>query len=347
VSVATLEVLRFARPYLHVLDQTELPWAERWLHLSSLDELEEAIRSLRVRGAPLLGLCGAAGVALAAERDPGEANLRAAATRIGTVRPTAVELATGAAACLAATLAEPEAARAAAAWEFCAGALRRRQEEDLAIAANGAEVLPRGDVLTHCNTGTLATGGVGTALGVVRAAHAGGKLARCFVTETRPLLQGARLTTWELLRSGIPAVLLPDTAAAALVLSGNVAAVITGADRIAMNGDTANKVGTLGLALAAARAGVPFYIAAPTSTVDTACPSGEGIPIEFRAAEEVGGFRGQRWAPDGVGAWNPAFDVTPADLITGIITERGIATPPFRETLAALTAGMPSEGVHG
>lgn len=330
------DVIRFERPALRVLDQSRLPHEERWLEIRGLDVLEEAIRSLRVRGAPLLGLCGAAGVAIAAEADSSEAALRAAAERVGRVRPTAVELATGAAACRDAALAVPERERATAAWAFCAAYLRRRQAEDAALAAHGRDALPPGDVLTHCNTGTLATGGAGTALGVVRAAHAAGWLARCYVTETRPLLQGARLTAWELQRSGIPVVLLPDTAAAALVVSGKVAAVITGADRIAANGDTANKVGTLGLALAAARAGVPFYIAAPTSTFDPACASGEEIPIEVRAADEVGGFGGVRWAPAGIEAWNPAFDVTPADLIAGIITERGTARPPYRAALAAL-----------
>ncbi|GIW13948.1 MAG: methylthioribose-1-phosphate isomerase [Tepidiforma sp.] len=340
-------VIRFEPPTLHVLDQVGLPHEERWLALTRLDELEEAIRALRVRGAPLLGLCGAAGVAMAAGHDPGDDALRAAAERIAAVRPTAVELATGAGACLAAALAVPPGERAKTAWAFCREYFRRRQEEDRELAEVGAEMLPAGDVLTHCNTGTLATGGIGTALGVVRAAHARGKLGTCYVTETRPLLQGARLTAWELQRSGIPAMLLPDTAAASLVVSGRVASVVTGADRIAMNGDTANKVGTLGLALAAARGGVPFYIAAPTSTIDPKCKTGAGIPIEFRPETEVGGYGSVRWAPDGVPAWNPAFDVTPAELISGIVTERGVARAPYRESLARLfraTTGEPSDG---
>lgn len=341
-----LEVIRFEPPALRVLDQSRLPHEERWLDIRGLDQLEEAIRALRVRGAPLLGLCGAAGVALAAEADAAEAPLRAAAERIGSARPTAVELATGAAACRDAALAAPERERAAAAWAFCAAYLRRRQAEDGALARHGLSAVPPGDVLTHCNTGTLATGGAGTALGVVRAAHAAGRLERCYVTETRPLLQGARLTAWELLQSGIPAVLLPDTAAAALILSGRVAAVVTGADRIAANGDTANKVGTLGLALAAARAGVPFFIAAPTSTFDPACRSGEEIPIEFRDAGEVGGYGDARWAPAGVEAWNPAFDVTPADLITGIITERGVVRPPYPAAIAALLRELQLEAAQ-
>lgn len=347
MSLAALEVLRFERPVLQVLDQSLLPGKERWLAIRNLDELTEAIGSLRVRGAPLLGLCGAAGVALAAEVDAGEANLRMAAERVGAVRPTAVELASAAAACLRAVLAVPEMGRAAAAWDFCAGYLERRRAEDLALASNGVAVMPRGDVLTHCNTGSLATGGVGTALGVIRVAFEVGRIERCYVTETRPLLQGARLTTWELIRSGIPAVLLPDSAAAALLFSGAVAAVVTGADRIASNGDTANKVGTLGLALAAARAGVPFFVAAPTSTIDPGCASGGEIPIEFRAPDEVGGFGGQRWAPSGIAVWNPAFDVTPGELITGIITELGVVEPPYGERLAAFAERGRWEGVHG
>lgn len=341
-----LEVVRIEPPALWALDQTALPFEERWLAIGSVEELAEAIARLRVRGAPLLGLCGAAGVAIAAESDASEEALRAATERIARIRPTAVELATGATACLKAALAAPEEGRARAAWEFCRAYLAERQAADRAIARHGLEVVPSGDILTHCNTGTLATGGLGTALGIVRAAHAAGRLGTCYVTETRPLLQGARLTTWELQRAGIPAVLLPDTASAALLHSGRVSAVITGADRIARNGDTANKIGTLALALAAAHAGVAFFIAAPVSTIDAGCPDGAAIPIEFRSADEVGGFGGQRWAPDGVGAWNPAFDVTPGERITSIVTDRGVARPPYEETLGRLLRGWPMEE-HG
>jgi methylthioribose-1-phosphate isomerase len=195
---------------------------------------------------------------------------------------------------------------------------------------------PGAAVLTHCNTGALATGGIGTALGVIRVAWERGSLARCYATETRPLLQGARLTAWELRRLGIPATLVPDTAAASLIASGAVQAVITGADRIATNGDSANKVGTYGLAAVAARHAVPFYIAAPRTTIDPACPSGAAIPIEFRDGREVGGWGEVRWAPDGLEAYNPAFDVTPAGLITAIITEAGVARPPYSRSLADL-----------
>lgn len=330
--------LRAVPPALHVLDQTLLPHEETWRELRTVDALCEAVAALRVRGAPLLGLCGAAGVAIAAEeRGPGDATLRQATEQIASTRPTAVELLTGAEAALREALAVPEERRAERLWQFFAEYQERRVAEDRALSEHGAAWLESGaSVLTHCNTGTLATGGIGTALGVVRVAFEQGRLAHCYATETRPLLQGARLTAWELSRLGIPSSLLPDTAAAALIASGKVTAVITGADRIAMNGDSANKVGTYGLAAVAARHGVPFAIAAPRSTIDPECPSGDRIPIEYRAAEEVGGFGGHRWAPQGLGAFNPAFDVTPGELIACIITEAGIAQPPFGESLSAL-----------
>lgn len=330
--------LRATPPTLHVLDQTLLPHQETWLELRSVASLCEAISALRVRGAPLLGLCGAAGVALAAEeRGVDEPTLREATREIASTRPTAVELRTGAEAALRDALTVAPDERTARLWRFFAEYRERRVAEDRALSEHGAAWLnPGASVLTHCNTGTLATGGIGTALGVIRVAFEQGRLAHCYATETRPLLQGARLTAWELSRLGIPSSLLPDTAAAALIASGRVSAIITGADRIAMNGDSANKVGTYGLASVAARHGVPFAIAAPRSTIDPECASGDHIPIEYRPAGEVGAFDGQRWAPEGLGAFNPAFDVTPGDLIACIITEAGIARPPFGESLPAL-----------
>ncbi len=327
----------FAPPALRVLDQTRLPHEEHWLELTTVADVCEAVASLRVRGAPLLGIVGAAGVAVAAEsRGPSDEVLRTAAEQIAATRPTAVELSTGARGALGVALAVPPQARARVLWEYGREYLARRIAEDLRLGEAGAALLPEGAaVLTHCNTGALATGGIGSALGVVRVAWVKGCLSRCYATETRPLLQGARLTAWELKRAGIPATLLPDTAAAALIASGRVQAVVTGADRIAANGDAANKIGTYGLALAAARHQMPFYIAAPLTTLDPSCPSGAAIPIEFRAAEEVGGFAGQRWSPEGLEAFNPAFDVTPADLITAFITEAGVIRPPFEPAIAA------------
>jgi len=331
------------RPVIRLIDQTLLPHEERWRTISTVGELQEAIRALRVRGAPLLGIAGAAGMALAAETgDGGNASLARAAAAIGSTRPTAVELASGAAAALEAALEVADsAARLDCLWAFASRYIARRIEEDLRLARLGAELLPPGAaVLTHCNTGVLATGGIGTALGVIRVAWESGRLSHWYATETRPLLQGARLTAWELRQAGIPSSLLPDTAAASLIAAGNVHAVITGADRIAANGDTANKVGTYGLAAVAARHGVPFYIAAPTSTIDFACFVGASIPIEMRDPAEVGGFAEVRWSPAGVGAYNPAFDVTPAGLIAAIITEAGVAAAPYSVSLPGLR-GMP------
>ncbi len=334
--------VRLAIPAVEILDQTLLPRREVWLRLETVSAMREAIAELRVRGAPLLGICGAAGMALAGEeRGTGEGDLRAAAEELAATRPTAVELSWGVQAALEAALAGPDdpGARRGRLWRFAGAHMERRAREDLALGRHGAGLLtPGAGGLTHCNTGALATGGIGTALGVIRVAHREGRLGHCYATETRPLLQGARLTAWELARAGIPASLLPDTAAAALIASGRVQAVITGADRIAMNGDTANKIGTYGLAVVAALHGVPFYIAAPRTTIDPECGSGKQIPIEFRAAAEVGGFGNQRWSPEGLGAYNPAFDVTPGELISAIITEAGVARGPYGQSLPGLLA---------
>lgn len=292
-----------------------------------------------MRGAPLLGIVGAVAVAVAAESlgvKPEE--LRSIAERIGGVRPTAVELATGARSAVNAVEGLNTAGeRLDALWEHAEHYLQRRIAEDQALGEHGAALLPQGAaVLTHCNTGALATGGIGTALGVIQVAWNQGRLRRCFATETRPLLQGARLTAWELVRAGIPVTLLPDSAAAALIASGEVHAVMTGADRIAANGDSANKIGTYGIAAVAARHGVPFYIAAPRTTFDPGCASGAEIPIEFRNEREVGGFGSQRWSPEGIDAYNPAFDVTPAELIAAFITESGVVSPPYGEGIRSI-----------
>ncbi|MBI2766645.1 MAG: S-methyl-5-thioribose-1-phosphate isomerase [Chloroflexi bacterium] len=324
-----------------ILDQTLLPGEERRVLIADVPALCEAIRSLRVRGAPLLGIAGAAGMAIGAQtRGASDAALAAAAAELVATRPTAVDLGTMVARAVAAARAEgpDEGRRACALWDFAAAFAAERVEEDRTIGLAGAALLPDGGaVLTHCNTGALATGGIGTALGAIRTAWEQGRLTRCYATETRPLLQGARLTMWELQRLGIPATLLPDTAAASLIASGRVQAVMTGADRIAANGDTANKIGTYGLAAVAARHGVPFFVAAPWTTIDTGCPDGTGIPIEFRAADEVGGFGTSRWGPQGADAYNPAFDVTPAELIAAIATERGILRRPYGESIRAMS----------
>ena len=326
---------------VEALDQTLLPHEERRLRLRTVAAVAEAIRALRVRGAPLLGVTGACGMAIAGEeRGAGREALARAAAELKATRPTAADLG----AMIDEALAAAEAAgddgdaRRRALWAFAAEALARQRERDAALARHGRD-LPgvEGAVLTHCNTGALATGGEGTALAIVAAAWRAGRVDRCYATETRPLLQGARLTMWELKALGVPATLLPDAAAASLIASGRVGAVVTGADRIAANGDAANKVGTYALALAAARHGAPFYVAAPRSTFDAAAATGADIPIEFRDAAEVGGFGDRRWSPDGGDAWNPAFDVTPAALIAAIVTERGALRPPYGPAIAALT----------
>ncbi|MFN0094348.1 MAG: S-methyl-5-thioribose-1-phosphate isomerase [Dehalococcoidia bacterium] len=333
---------------IELLDQTELPSAEVYRQVGTVAELREAIQSLRVRGAPLLGVTAAAGMALAAETlGTTDAALRAACDEIAGARPTAVELQSMAHRALRAALAVAPDGRVAALWAFAQALAEAREAEDDALARHGAALFgPGTTILTHCNTGTLATGALGTALGVVAQVHADGNLARCFADETRPLLQGARLTMWELQRRGIPATLLPDGAAASLLATGQVTAVITGADRIAMNGDAANKVGTAGLAILAQHFGVPLYIAAPLTTFDPATPSGVAIPIEQRAASEVTGYRGLEWAPAGSHVYNPAFDVTGAGLITAFITERGLLRPPFGRSVAGtLGSASPILGV--
>jgi methylthioribose-1-phosphate isomerase len=309
---------------VRMIDQRRLPGELVYVDARTVDELCQAIRTMVVRGAPALGVAGAMGVALA--RATGEP-LPSAAGRIVATRPTAANLEWGVNQALAADDPISEARRLAA-----EDVARNR-----ALGAVGAPLLPDGArVLTHCNTGSLACAGYGTALGVVRAAHESGRAPRVWVDETRPMLQGSRLTAWELGRLGIPATLVADAAAGSLMAADRVDCVIVGADRVAANGDVANKVGTYSLAVLAAHHGVPFYVAAPTSTIDLSCPDGSAIPVERRAAEEVAELAGTRVAPAGTAVENPAFDVTPAELVTAIVTEDGIARPPYHETLAAL-----------
>ena len=321
---------------VRVLDQTMLPAEERYLDLASADDVAEAIRMLRVRGAPLIGIAAAMGVALEAAKagagDPGDSLVRArAAGRVlGATRPTAVNLQWA----ISRVLARGEAA--AAAGESVADALTAEADaiaaEDRAMCERigrlGAALLPDdATVCTICNAGALATGGMGTALAPVYVAHAAGRQPRVIVPETRPLLQGSRLTAWELGHAGVPCTIIADGMIASRLRRGDVSCVIVGADRIAANGDVANKIGTYGLALAARAHRVPFYVAAPTSTVDPATSDGSRIPIEERGADEILAWGGHRTGPAGAAVWNPAFDVTPAELITAIITDRGVHPP--------------------
>ena len=294
--------------------------------------MRDAITSLAVRGAPALGAAGAYGVASAARTLTRRSAVRAAAERLRAARPTAVNLAWGVDRALAAYDAGGADAALAEANRIAADDVAANR----ALGALGAALLPdRARVLTHCNAGGLACVGYGTALGVIRAASEAGKAPSVWVDETRPVLQGARLTTWELGRLGIPHTLVADTMAASLMARGEVDAVVVGADRIAANGDVANKVGTYPLAVLAAHHQVPLIVAAPWSTIDLATPSGAAIPIEERAADEVTTVAGHRIAPTGVEVLNPAFDVTPGRLVHAIVTERGVARRPYRRTLRA------------
>jgi methylthioribose-1-phosphate isomerase len=308
-----IEPLRFEDGALLVLDQRALPGEERWVRCDSPAQVADCIGTLAVRGAPAIGIAAAYGLVLASEEER-----PAAAELLRSTRPTAVNLAWA----IEQTLAAPDPL--ARARELHA----EQEAADRRLAELGAKRFEPGDrALTHCNAGALATAGYGTAGGVLRAAWESGRLAQVWVDETRPLLQGARLTTYELSRAGIPYRLVTDSSAGALMARGLVDRIVVGADRIAANGDVANKIGTYPLAVLAARHGVPFYVAAPLSTVDPGTPSGAAIPIEERDATEV--------AP-GLPALNMAFDVTPAELVTAIVTEAGVLEPPYEEAIAAV-----------
>ncbi|HZP56118.1 MAG TPA: S-methyl-5-thioribose-1-phosphate isomerase [Dehalococcoidia bacterium] len=320
---------------LRFIDQAALPHDLRITETRDWREVRAAIARLAVRGAPLIGIAGAYGVALAARAGD---DVPAAAEALASARPTAVNLRWAVERALAAW-------RAGGAPGAEAEALQVHDEQrqaDAAMGELGAALLPDpATVLTHCNAGALATGGIGTALGVVKTAHRQGKRVRALVDETRPLLQGARLTTWELAHEGVPHELIVDAAAAGLIARGEVDAVLVGADRIAANGDTANKVGTYALALAAQAHGAPFYVVAPLSTVDARTGDGAAIPVEQREPHEVLSFAGAHPAPEATQARNPAFDVTPAQLITAIVTERGVLRPPFAQAIAVALGPAP------
>ena len=322
---------------IEIIDQTRLPGELIVLELATVDDVVDAIYRLAVRGAPAIGACGALGLVVGLdERRPRESStartaLAELAAAIGSARPTAVNLqwAVDRVRDVASGGETPAEIRSLALTE----SLKIIQEDRDACTRIGelgrAELAGLSNIMTHCNTGRLATAGWGTALGVVYAKAAARERVSVLSSETRPLLQGARLTTWELLDAGIDVTLMPDGAAAAAMAQGKVDAVIVGADRIAANGDTANKVGTFSHAVNARHAGIPFYVAAPLSTFDTALETGEGIEIELRSSEELTTWRTEPTAPSDVPTWNPAFDVTPAELITAIITEVGVLRPPY------------------
>ncbi len=318
---ARIQPIEWRDGVLRILDQTRLPSELRYVETRDYRDVAAAIRTLALRGAPLIGIAAAYGVALAAHAG----SLDEGADALAAARPTAVNLRWAVERVRRATDPVAEARRIHVEQIAC----------DLRTGELGAALIPEGAaVLTHCNTGSLATGGIGSALGVIKTAHWQHKRISVLVDETRPLLQGARLTSWELRAEAIPHHVIVDGAAAGLIARGLVQAVVVGGDSIAANGDTANKVGTYGLALAARAHAVPFYVVAPASTIDLATPHGGAIEIEHRAEDEVLHAAGARIAPEGARALNPAFDVTPADLITSIITERGGLRPPYSASLA-------------
>ena len=342
-----VQAIEWAGEKLRLLDQTKLPVETTVFEADRYQDVIRAVKEMRVRGAPALGVVAAYGVAMAARDIPrGErgsflTRLKAAGREIESARPTAVNMTWAVRRLLDLAEAEPDAAAVPGRLLDEARTMQEEDEEvNRRIGRFGSEILPdAGAVLTHCNTGALATAGYGTALGVIRAAWEAGKRFHVFHTETRPFLQGARLTAWELVQLGIPSTLIVDSSAGVLLSQGEVSCVVVGADRIAANGDVANKVGTYTLAVLSRENGVPFYVAAPTSTVDLSLSSGEDIPIEERRAEEVTSFAGVRTAPEGIGVWNPSFDVTPHKYVGGIITEVGILTEPYTESLARSVTG--------
>ncbi len=333
---------------LCLIDQTLLPGRLDVLACTTVAQVAEAIRSLRVRGAPALGIAAAYAMALGAREvlsgqdeigsERALSRLRAIADQVRATRPTAVNIAWALERCLGEAKLELEHTGTAAGLpDFLLGVAQTIAAEDAAacaaIGTHGAALIADGDaLLTHCNAGALATGGIGTALAPIFTAHRAGKRLHVYVDETRPVLQGARLTAWELTRAGVPMTLITDNMAAHFLRTAGIRAIFVGADRIAANGDTANKIGTYGLAVLAAAHEVPFYVVAPTSTFDLALPDGSAIPIEERPAHEVTDVAGVRVAPEGVRVANPAFDVTPARHVTAFITERGVLRPPFAFT---------------
>jgi len=340
------ETLRFASGVLHVLDQRKLPELVEYFKARTHKDIEFAIADMVVRGAPAIGAVAAYGVYLAAQeykdlpKEQFLIRLREANKVLEASRPTAVNLMWAIQRMenlIAGIKIESVEGIAAALLQEAEAIAREDVETNKAMARHGNSLVPQNaTILTHCNTGALATVGWGTALGVIREAHFSGKNIKVYADETRPRLQGANLTAFELVEEGIPATLIADSVAATLIRDGKIDLILVGADRIAANGDTANKIGTYMLSELAARFSVPFYIVAPVSTIDFATPHGSHIKIEERSGEELTHIRGVRVAPQGINVYNPAFDVTPHANITAIMTERGVLRPPFSDSIASL-----------
>lgn len=339
----SVDTMRWQDSRFELLDQRKLPWKTEYLSLSSALDVAEAIRSMAVRGAPAIGCAAAFGIALEAARC---VHLAAPAflsalddgfSVLAKSRPTAVNLFWALDRMKAAIDPEENPEAIAKALEITAISIFREDvEANREMGRLGQEIVPeKCNILTYCNAGALATAGHGTALGIIRSAHEAGKDISVYACETRPLLQGARLTAWELAQEGIPATLICDNTAGYLMSRGQIDMVIVGADRVAANGDVANKIGTYTMAVLAKRHGIPFVVACPISTIDMKTPDGERIPIEERSADEVRGYDGCHWAAEGVSIRNPAFDVTPYELVTALVTEKGVIASPDSEKLSA------------
>ena len=341
-----IKTLEWTAAGVRFIDQTKLPTEEVYVTCKDYEEVANAIRTMIVRGAPAIGVAAAMGVAIGARRSKAttltelERQLDVVCNAIAETRPTAVNL-FWAIRRMREKFDELRSLPVERIKTELVAEAQRMHVEDIAaneaMGRHGAVLLPNsGGILTHCNAGALATAGYGTALGVIRAAVESGKKLHVFADETRPFLQGSRLTAWELMKDGIPTTVIADNMAGAMMRQGKIGAVVVGADRIAANGDVANKIGTYTVAVLAKEHGIPFYVAAPTSTVDLNTPDGSKIPIEQRASTEVTHLAGKQIAPDAVRVENPAFDVTPSKYVAAIITERGVARAPYEQSLAGL-----------
>ena len=341
-----IQTLEWTDKGVRFLDQTKLPTEESYVTATTYQQVADAIRSMVVRGAPAIGVAAGMGIALGVKNSKAETvgdlkkDFDQICSAIGETRPTAVNLFWA----IRRMQEKFESLRVRPMPQIKQALIEEAQRmhaEDIAanraMGRHGATLMPAsGGVLTHCNAGALATAGYGTALGVIRAAVEQGKKIHVYADETRPFLQGSRLTAWELMKDGIPTTVISDNMAGAMMSYGKIGAIVVGADRIAANGDVANKIGTYTVAVLAKEHGIPFYVAAPISTVDLATPDGSGIPIENRNVKEVSHIAGKQMVPDGVEIENPAFDVTPAKYVTAIITERGIARAPYEDSLRKL-----------
>jgi methylthioribose-1-phosphate isomerase len=343
-----IQTLEWTDKGVRFIDQTKLPTEEIYVVCKTHEQVADAIRTMIVRGAPAIGVAAAMGIALGAKDSKAETvgdlkrDLDQICDNMGKTRPTAVNL-FWAIRRMQEKFERLRIRPIAQIKQELVEEAKRMHAEDIAanqaMGRHGATLMPsEGGVLTHCNAGALATAGYGTALGVIRAAVEQGKKIHVYADETRPFLQGSRLTAWELMKDGIPTTVISDNMAGAMMRQGKIGAIVVGADRIAANGDVANKIGTYSVAVLAKENGVPFYVAAPISTVDLACATGEKIPIEQRNAREITHIAGKQMTPDGVSIENPAFDVTPAKYISAIITEKGIAREPYAQSLPRLAA---------